>query len=91
MDKLSHTFRNRIFPLLQEYFFDDWEKIRAVLGSNAFVEERKPGKVSWDSELVDEDHRTYERLPDRDERWRDPEEYKRIYVGARMIGATADG
>ena len=25
---------NRIFPLLQEYFFDDWSKIRAVLGAN---------------------------------------------------------
>ena len=35
--KLSDAMRNRIFPLLQEYFFDDWAKIRAVLGRNAFV------------------------------------------------------
>ncbi len=31
---LQHIFRNRIVPLLQEYFFDDWEKIRLVLGDN---------------------------------------------------------
>ena len=41
MDKLSETFRSRIFPLLQEYFFDDWAKIRAILGHNAFVRDRK--------------------------------------------------
>ena len=37
MEKLSYTFQNRIFPLLQEYFFDDWSKIRAVLNGNGFV------------------------------------------------------
>lgn len=28
---LRHLFRNRILPLLEEYFFDDWQKIRLVL------------------------------------------------------------
>ena len=41
MNQLADTFRNGIFPLLQEYFYDDWRKIRAVLGDNAFVEERR--------------------------------------------------
>ena len=36
MDGLADAFRNRIFPLLQEYFFDDWAKIREVLGGNDF-------------------------------------------------------
>ena len=31
---LASTFRTRILPLLQEYFYDDWEKIRAVLNDN---------------------------------------------------------
>ncbi len=90
MEELSFTFRNRIFPLLQEYFFDDWMKIRAVLANNSFVQERKPGRLLSDSDLVDAEHRTYERIPDDDECWRDPEEYKRIYQSEQMIGTEAD-
>ena len=29
---LAHIFKNSIVPLLQEYFYDDYEKIRLVLG-----------------------------------------------------------
>lgn len=31
---LTDTFRNRIVPLLEEYFFEDWQKIRLVLADN---------------------------------------------------------
>lgn len=31
---LFDTFRNRIVPLLEEYFFEDWQKIRLVLADN---------------------------------------------------------
>lgn len=34
MAKLADIFRNRILPLLEEYFFEDWRKIRLVLGDN---------------------------------------------------------
>lgn len=34
MDGLADVFQNRIIPLLQEYFYDDWKKIRLVLGNN---------------------------------------------------------
>lgn len=37
---LGNIFRNRVVPLLQEYFFEDWEKIRLVLGDN----QKKPEK-----------------------------------------------
>ena len=79
--KLSDTFRNRIFPLLQEYFFDDWAKIRVVLDNNAFVTEKKVDIRSEERERVDEDRAIYERLPDDDRRWEDPGEYRRIYGG----------
>ena len=32
IDNLGKLFRNKIIPLLQEYFYDDYEKIRMVLG-----------------------------------------------------------
>lgn len=31
---LQSIFKNKILPLLEEYFFEDWEKIRLVLGDN---------------------------------------------------------
>jgi len=31
---LTTIFKNRIIPLLEEYFFEDWQKIRLVLGDN---------------------------------------------------------
>lgn len=35
LDALADIFRNKILPLLQEYFFDDYSKICLVLGDNA--------------------------------------------------------
>lgn len=32
--ELCQIFSNRIIPLLQEYFYDDWEKIQIVLGDH---------------------------------------------------------
>ena len=34
LDALAVIFENNIIPLLQEYFYDDYEKIRLVLGDN---------------------------------------------------------
>lgn len=34
IDNLSSIFANKIIPLLAEYFFEDWQKIRLVLGDN---------------------------------------------------------
>ena len=79
--ELSDTFRNRMLPLLQEYFFDDWAKIRVVLGNNAFVTGKKVDIRSADRESEDEDRFVYERLPNDDRRWEDPGEYRRIYGG----------
>lgn len=39
-DKFRNIFFNRIKPLLEEYFFDDWEKIGRVLGDHQKKESR---------------------------------------------------
>ena len=88
MEKLSYVFQNKIFPLLQEYFFDDWAKIRAVLGGNSFVVEQSAAGVLRENEQVDEDRTIYERLPGDDSGWTDLEEYKKIYNAGNADDAS---
>ncbi len=90
MEKLSYAFQNKIFPLLQEYFFDDWSKIRAVLGQNDFVTKKDVANLSLDLEQADEDRTIYERLPSDAPGWTNPEEYKKIY-NAGNADDTSDG
>ncbi|MDX9743169.1 MAG: DUF4357 domain-containing protein [Arcobacteraceae bacterium] len=37
LDELENIFKNKIIPLLSEYFYDDWEKILMVIG-NGFIQ-----------------------------------------------------
>ena len=39
LDGIREVFFNKIIPLLQEYFFEDWEKIRLVFADNQVGEE----------------------------------------------------
>jgi len=41
IEALSLIFENKIIPLLQEYFYEDYEKIQLVLGDNAKSDEFK--------------------------------------------------
>ena len=84
IEDLGDRFRNRIFPLLQEYFYDDWRRIGAVLGGNAFVQEANAGDgrsktLIEEFDLVDQGRVIHERLPDDDPAWNTAEEYQRIY------------
>ena len=79
---LADRFQNRIFPLLQEYFYDDWRKIKAVLGGNAFVQKIGEGQAKnlvRDFDLVDDDAVIYERLPLNDPDWKNAGQYRKIY------------
>ena len=92
VEALAETFRTRIVPLLQEYFYDDWEKIRAVLNWNGFVRESKPPDELVRSNLVDAEQRVYELPPADDDRWTDPKQYRKIYdVKAQADQAEAGG
>lgn len=46
-EALADTFRNRVLPLLEEYFFEDWRKIRLVLGDN---QNKKPDAAQFITE-----------------------------------------
>ena len=76
---LADTFRNRIMPLLQEYFYDDWEKIQAVLNDNGFVEKSKPPEELVRRDLVDADRSVYDLAPGDNRRWTDATAYRKIY------------
>ena len=79
IEELAESFKHRIFPLLQEYFFDDWSKIRMVLGGNNFVTRRRIEGLDLNSYDDDDSQEIYERIPINSELWADPEEYRKIY------------
>src|SRR5574344_1342115 len=39
LDDLKFAFKNKIIPLLAEYFYEDWENIDLVLNKNGMIEE----------------------------------------------------
>ena len=80
MTSLARTFQNRIIPLLQEYFYENWEKIDLVLNKNGFIQESGVNEGSFKtSEFVDTERKIYELLPANDDKWQDPGSYIDIY------------
>ncbi len=61
LSTLAVIFKNSILPLLQEYFYEDYEKIRLVLGDNQkhgepeFIEKRKNSVQELFGDNIDDD------------------------------------
>lgn len=77
--QLADVFKNKIIPLLQEYFFEDYEKIRLVLGDNGFIiREKLKGIFKGDTSDFDfsEERYTYKIS---DKSFDSADNYKKIY------------
>lgn len=46
IEDLREVFKNKIIPLLQEYFYDDYAKIIAVLNDNGMIKEKNKSQFS---------------------------------------------
>lgn len=89
IEDLSFIFRQQIMPLLQEYFFEDWERIAWVLnsqnksGKDAFVQKTSADLTNlFGNELANN-------LQNMDRRWRINEEaFKNIECYRGILGAV---
>lgn len=82
LEDLDTIFRRRVLPLLQEYFFEDWSKVRRVLretGDGSFIKKtvRQPIPMDGDEDGGDEASIIYSVNPLEFPR----EAYLRIYQG----------
>ena len=85
ISELASVFKNKILPLLQEYFYDDWEKIRLVLGDNQknedlqFVKVKKNmvAKELFGSKIDDIDDKVLYEINFK--AFNDPQSYIKIY------------
>lgn len=62
LQDLQNAFKNKIIPLLQEYFYEDYSKIIAVLNNNGMIKSRSMQDlgVSLSEDLVDSEKCVYE-------------------------------
>ena len=90
IEGLGRVFQKQILPLLQEYFYDDWTKIGAVLGGSRFLEAVDSPTGLKEKGLVDPDAKAWEVLSAGNTRWGEAAAYREIYAGKAGEG-TAQG
>ncbi|RDU70946.1 AAA family ATPase [Helicobacter brantae] len=85
LEQLKGIFQNKIIPLLQEYFYNDYALIQAVLNSNRMIEkkEEKTGKLFAIDSLVNEldlENKPIYKVADLEsDIWNDKETYIALY------------
>lgn len=86
IEHLSAIFKKKVIPLLQEYFYDDYEKIQLVLGDNAkknelkFIQDtvKQPAGVFRKATALDDyDEKTLFTI--NEDAFGNPESYQQIY------------
>ncbi len=65
---LAYIFKNKIIPLLAEYFYSDWSKIDLVLNQNGFIEKQEKNVDNFSKTIYFVDNKALE----------DIEKYKNI-------------
>ena len=80
LESLEAAFKNKIVPLLQEYFYDHWGKIDLVLNGNGFISKIPfENDLFKNTDLIDGQRQIYELLPYDNGKWKAPESYQAIY------------
>ncbi|CAI1087883.1 McrB family protein [Serratia grimesii] len=98
--QLKAAFQKKIIPLLQEYFFDDWNKIRLVLADNQKQDDSLQFVIEKTDDLDmlfgadhglrrhDQQSTTYELKAFEQEVWNMPQAYRAIYQPEEAALAT---
>lgn len=101
LHELKSCFQNKIIPLLAEYFFEDWQKIRLVLGDNQKPEayqlinqsdvdyEVLFGDTEDVGDVADE-VQDFRLIKSDSERWTDPLTYIGIYSAGSSTFSNQD-
>ena len=89
INNLASIFKNKIIPLLQEYFYEDYEKIMLVLGidpqnkdASKFISVKSNGDLFKNSSDIDLNP-TYQI---NEKAFQTPDNYMTIYGGASNAG-----
>lgn len=86
IEDLHEVFKNKIIPLLQEYFYDDYAKIIAVLNDNGMIKEKNKSQFSdlFDGKFseLDSEKVVYEII--KSSKWR-AWQFEKIYNNATQV------